>query len=94
MTTQIKIKVLRYWEADRDIPTFCHEVISIHPCRATEGAFLLENPRLDSSVPLTHHDPKDLGLICLVKKSKIHFRILSDFRIQSWIFLKKRTLSQ
>ena len=48
--------------------------------------------RLDSSVPLTHHDPKDLGLICLVKKHKIHFRILSDFRIQSWIFLTKRTL--
>ena len=49
--------------------------------------------RLDSSVPLTHHDPKDLGLICLVQKRKIHFRILSDFRIQSWIFLKKRTLN-
>ena len=49
--------------------------------------------RLDSSVPLMHNDPKDLGLICLVKKRKIHFRILSDFRIQSWIFLKKRTLS-
>ena len=46
---------------------------------------------VDSSVPLTHHDPKDLGLICLVKKRKIYFRILSDFRIQSWIFLKKRT---
>ena len=42
---------------------------------------------------LTHHDPKDLGLICLVKKRKIHFRILSDFRIQSCIFLKKRTLN-
>ena len=48
---------------------------------------------VDSSVPLMHHDPKDLGLICLVKKRKIYFRILSDFRIQSWIFLKKRTLS-
>ena len=24
--------------------------------------------RVDSSVPLTHHDPRDLGLICLVKK--------------------------
>ena len=48
--------------------------------------------RVDSSVPLTHHDPKDLGLICLVKKRKIHFQILSDLRIQSWIFLKKRTL--
>ena len=49
---------------------------------------------VDSSVPLTHHDPKDLGLICSVNKRKIYFRILSDFRIQSWIFLKKRTLGE
>ena len=28
-------------------------------------------PRVDSSVPLIHHDPRDLGLICLVKKRKI-----------------------
>ena len=49
-------------------------------------------PRVDSSIPLIHHDPRDLGLICLVKKRKIRFRILSDLRIQSWIFLKKRTL--
>ena len=28
----------------------------------------------------------------LLKKLKIRFRILSDLRIQSWIFLKKRTL--
>ena len=49
-------------------------------------------PRVDSSVPLIHHDPRDLGLICIVKKRKICFRILSDLRIQSWIFLKKRTL--
>jgi len=48
-------------------------------------------PSVDSSVPLTHHDPTDLGLIFLVKKRKIRFRILSDLRIQSWIFLKKRT---
>ena len=34
--------------------------------------------RVDSSDPLTHHDPRDLGLICLVKKRKIHFRIFSD----------------
>ena len=47
---------------------------------------------LDSSVPSTHHDPKDLGLICLVKKRKIHFRILLDLQIQSRIVLKKRTL--
>ena len=52
-----------------------------------------KNP-LDSSVPLKHRDPKDLGLICLVKKPKIHFQILSDLRIQSWIFLKKCTLSR
>ena len=29
--------------------------------------------------------------MCLVKKRKIYFRILSDLRIQFWIFLKKRT---
>ena len=46
---------------------------------------------VDSSVSLTTHDPKDLGLICLVKKRKIHFRILPDLKIQSWIFFKKRT---
>jgi len=49
-------------------------------------------PSVDSSVPLTDHDPRNLGLICLGKKRKIRFRILSDLRIQSWIFLKKRTL--
>ena len=58
--------------------------------RGTEESSL----EVDSSVPLTHHDPKDLGLICLVKKRKIYFRILSDFRIQSWILLKKRTLNK
>ena len=47
---------------------------------------------VDSSAPLRDRDPKDLGLICPVKKRKIRFRILSDLRIQSWIFLKKRTL--
>ena len=48
---------------------------------------------MDSSVPLTHHDPKGLGLICFVKKRKIYFRIiLTDLRIQSRIFSKKRTL--
>ena len=50
--------------------------------------------RVDSSVPLTRHDATDLGLIRPVKKHKIHFRILSDLRIQSWIFLKKCTLRQ
>ena len=29
----------------------------------------------DCSVPLMHHDPSDLGLICLEKKHKIRFRI-------------------
>jgi len=32
-------------------------------------------PRVYSSVPLTYHDPRDLGLICLEKKRKIRFRI-------------------
>ena len=31
---------------------------------------------------------------CAVKKHKIHFRILSDLKIRSWIFLEKRTLSK
>ena len=30
--------------------------------------------RLDSSVPLTDRDPRDLGVICPVKERKIHFR--------------------
>ena len=37
--------------------------------------------RVDSYVPLTHHDPRDIELICLVKKSKNHFQILSDLRM-------------
>ena len=36
---------------------------------------------VDSSAPLRDRDPKDLGLICSVKKRKIRFRILSDLRI-------------
>ena len=46
---------------------------------------------MDFSVPLTHHGPRVLGLICLVKKRKVRFRIPPDLRIQSWIFFKKRT---
>ena len=33
---------------------------------------------VNSSVTLTHHDPNDLALICLVKKNKIRFRIPTD----------------
>ena len=51
-------------------------------------------PEFIISVILTHNYPRDLGLICLVKKRKIRFRILSDLRIQSLFFLKKRTLNQ
>jgi len=32
-------------------------------------------PRVDFSVPLTHHDPRGLGLICLEKKREIRFLI-------------------
>ena len=53
----------------------------------------ISTSRVVSLVPLTHHDPRDLGLICLVKKCKIHLRIPSDLRIQSWIFSKKHALS-
>ena len=49
--------------------------------------------RVDSSVRFIHHDPRGLGLIRLVKKHKIRFRTLVDLRIQSWIFLNKRSLS-
>ena len=58
-------------------------------------SFRFENPILElgSLIPLTHHDPRDLRLIWLVKKCKIHFRILSDLTIQSWISLKKFILS-
>ena len=56
------------------------------PCvKGTEESTL----EVDSSVPLTHFDPRYLGLICLVKKRKICFLSLSDLRIQSWIFLKE-----
>ena len=48
---------------------------------------------VDSSVPLMHHDPKDFRLICLEKKRKIHFRILSDLKIQSWISLTPSLLT-
>ena len=58
--------------------------------KGTEESTLKE----DSSVPLTHHDPRDHGLICLVKKRNIHFRILSDLRIWSWSFFRKGTLAQ
>ena len=57
-----------------------------------KGNSLTKKGKVDYSVPLTHHDPKDLGLTCLVNKRKICFRILSDLRIQSWIFVKKPTL--
>ena len=43
--------------------------------------------RVDSSASLTHHDPADIGLVCLVKKRKIDFRILSDLRIQHTVRL-------
>ena len=38
--------------------------------------------------------PRSERLPCLVKKLKIRFPILSDLKMQSWIFLKKRTFSR
>jgi len=43
---------------------------------------------VDFLVPWMHHDPKDLGLNSLVKNHEICFQILSELRIQSWIFLR------
>ena len=45
---------------------------------------------VDSSVPFTHQDPRDLGLIRLVKKRKIRFRILSDLESTILDFLKEK----
>ena len=41
--------------------------------------WILKSVEMDSSVPLTHHDLRDLGLICVIEKHKIRFWILSDF---------------
>ena len=51
--------------------------------------------RVDSSVPLqlTQHDPQDLGLICLVEKRKIYFRIFFAFKNPILDFLKKGILN-
>ena len=51
-----------------------------------------------------HHDPSNLGLFCLVKKKTKKTKQnktkpkkiktpFSDLRIQSWIFLKKRAVT-
>ena len=57
-------------------------------------SYIRKNPKetsleVDSSVPLTLHDAGDLELICSVKKCKIQFQILLDWRNQSWIFFKE-----
>ena len=52
------------------------------------GSWCIKEPknplpeRVDSSVPLMHHDLREFGLTGLVKKHKISFQILSDLRIQ------------
>ena len=43
---------------------------------------------MDFSVPLTHHDPKDHGLICLVKKRKNLFLDSFGFKNPISDFLK------
>ena len=81
---RIRKRILRFFTKQinpRSLGSWC--------IKGTEESTL----EMDSSVPLTNHDPGDLGLICLKEKHKIRFRILQDLRIQSWIFLKKRTLS-
>ena len=80
---RIRKRILRFFTKQinpRSLGSWC--------VKGTEESTL----EMDSSVPLTHHGPRDLGLICLIKKHKIRFPIPLDLRIQSWIFLKKRTL--
>ena len=38
---------------------------------------------------ILNRDPRNLGLISLIKKRKICFRILSDLGIQYWSFFNK-----
>ena len=55
---------------------------SIQDLSNHSGSKETKNPlRVASSVPLTRHDPRNLGLICLVKNRKICFQILSNLRI-------------
>ena len=48
---------------------------------------------VDFSVPLTHHDGGDNGLIILVKKRKIIFEFFRILKSNRGFSLKKRTLS-
>lgn len=48
---------------------------------------------MESSLLLTHYDPSDHGLICLVKNRKICFSDSFRFKNQCQIVLKKRTLN-
>ena len=77
---RIRKRILRFFAKQinpRSLGSWC--------IKGTEESTL----EIDSSVPLTPHDSSDLGLICLIKKLKLCLRILSDLRIQSWVFLKK-----
>ena len=57
--------------------------------------FKQKNPlwATDSSVPLMHHDPSDIGLMYLEKKLKISFGLLKNLNLD---FLKEThpTLSE
>ena len=75
---RIRKRILRFFTKQinpRSLGSWC--------IKGTEESTL----KMDSSVPLTHHDPRDLGSICLIEKHKIRYRILSDLRIQSRMFL-------
>ena len=54
----------------------------------TEGTEGTEE--LDSSVPLTHHDPRHLGLICFVKKRQNPFSVSLGFKNLILDFLKEK----
>ena len=71
---KIRKRTLRFFTGQinpRSLKSWC--------VKGTEESIL----KVDSPLPLTHHDPNDLGLICVVKKCKIRFRILSDLTIRT-----------
>ena len=73
---RIRKQILRFFTKQvnpRSLRSFC--------VKGTEES----TSRVDSSVPLMHRDPRNLGLICLEKKRKIRLRILLDLD-----FLKER----
>ena len=66
---RIRKRILRFFTRQintRSLKSWC--------VKGTEESAL----EVDSSVPLTRHDPKDLGLICLVKKRTLRLLVVAS----------------